>query len=151
MTPWRRIAIESAQDFESEGVIETRIEPSPYNIPIAFRAYYLKSAESMRIQFKYLDRDEPVVAVQRSEDLRLVIGQHSKRIIGIEIHFLEVPTTEAVSKALNSASLKNALKRERIESKDENAKENYTMIEKLLFTNSRDIIREVVGSSLHAL
>lgn len=144
MSQWIRVSPESPMESESSGPIETRIQASPYDVPVAFRASL--RGNRILIEFRYLDKDEPTVALQKDTQVTLILGQHSKRLMGIDI---EAPTgvaSEELARALRSDAVRSALQRLRVESADPNAKENYVVAENIVETKESAIIQELLSA-----
>jgi hypothetical protein len=142
MTEWIKVTSETAGTTTYSGSIETNITPSPYDVPIAVRGS-LPKKNSLLIEFKYLDRDEPTMRVQKSHNVDLLLGIHSRRLMGIEILLQHGVSKPELVGSIRSAAVSNALRRIRIDSPNENTKNNYDLAQKIVTSRGTDIAQEL--------
>jgi hypothetical protein len=148
MTQWIRISPDFAEkwyDWEMSGTIERRIQPSPYDVPIALRAYFRKPENRAVIEFRYLDKDEPTIRVGPHSDVDFIIGQHSKRLMAIEVKLRSSETPDAIAKSLRSDPLRGALRRLRIATNDETCRDNYELTERIVEERTPQIVEELIS------
>lgn len=84
-TEWVRLTPDSYQRQETDTGSTVGIRSSLFEIPQSFRHCYDDRKSCYVIEFRYLDCGEPTRIVELPDEVKVVIGQRSRRIFGISV------------------------------------------------------------------
>jgi len=98
--------------------VDVEVEVPPHDVPAAVRGNYDESTKTFTIRFEYIGGDEPVTPIGPNEPIRLLVGQKTNRLYGIEIQvdalgidqvnlrFLGPRVNQAIDQLANSPQLR---------------------------------------------
>ena len=152
--PGRWIRVKPCNYVASDDPVDIRILTSPYDIPDWVRSGYDDDLDRFVVEFRYM-LDEEYRISDVGDGVRVRLGKHSNRIVGVDVDVAQPAAYDAIKKAIqnveetiNATTRRSRRARLRRRRRGEDAKrQNYVVAQRVL----EDKQDEIFGGVQHAV
>ena len=152
--PGRWIRVKPCNYVASDDPVDIRILTSPYDIPDWVRSGYDDDLDRFVVEFRYM-LDEEYRISDVGDGVRVRLGKHSNRIVGVEVDVDQLAAHDAIKKAIqnveetiNARTRRSRRARLQRGRRGEDAKrQNYVVAQRVL----EDKQGEIFGNVQHAV
>ena len=151
----RWISVKPDNYVASDDAIDIRILTSPYDIPDGVRGGYDDDLHRFVVEFRYM-LDEQYHIFDVGDGVRIRLGKHSSRIVGVELDVDQPSAYAAIKKAIQNVEetlnvrtgqIDRRSRPKRVHSGGRHKRQNYVVAQRVLEDKQDDIF----GNLQHAV